>query len=109
MMAANLAEKQQTNTINAQQSVIIKQQKADEITNNTEVDYAKAIADLDSLYGVRNNDSTSNSLPSVSKAASGTNAGCASKKYKLTPEKCDMTRAKLIALRKWINDQKEIK
>jgi len=108
IVAAHLAEAQQVNTIKAQQSVLVKQLAADQITTNTEVDYDKTMADLAALYSVQPNNSTSNGMPSVCRASGGADAGCATKKYKMTPEQCDISRTQLLKLRAWLVSQKRL-
>jgi hypothetical protein len=110
--AAQIVEEQQKVTIAAEQGVIVKQQKAESITNNVEAQYEKQIFGIDSKYdfnGLRKpDDTTGHRLPTVSRTTVISNPDPkSSKTYQLTYRQCDIEEQKLISLWAWLYRQRQ--
>ncbi len=108
--AEGLANKQQAVTVNAQNNVIKKQQRAEKTTVNTEQEYEKAVIGINSDYDASVQPPTtpaSGSLPAVPSSAPRAcpSSSIASKAYKLTLKQCDVEEAKLQHLWAWYAEQ----
>ncbi|MDE2106583.1 MAG: hypothetical protein KGL39_55725, partial [Patescibacteria group bacterium] len=92
----HMTQAEQAAVIGAQAGVIKTEQKQAAVTNKTEVDYEKDLADIERLYFDGLPASIPGRVPVVASPAAST--GTYSKKYHLSPKQCDIEEGKLKGL-----------